>query len=243
MVHDDARLIQGADLQRRARERMLADGARHVGWKAGFGAQASRETLAIDAPLVGFLTDRSVLPADGSAPPVDLGGWTRAIAEAEIAVRVGHDLPAEADESEVLAAVVAVAPAIELADIDIPPSAESVSAILAGSIFHRAVMLGEERATPGGWPAGELRVRVLHESADGVRTELEIDDVEAFPGTTGEVLRTCARMAGMVGPGLCAGDVVILGSVLAPIPMAPGDRFVHTLVGSPTLEVLADGRP
>lgn len=243
MVPDDERLVRGAELQRRAREQMLADGAHHVGWKAGFGAQASRETLAIDAPLVGFLTDRSVLPADGSAPPIDLGGWTRAIAEAEIAVRIGSDLPSDVSEAEVLSAVVAVAPAIELADIDIPPSADAVSAILAGSIFHRAVMLGEERPTPAGWPSGELRARVLHESAGGVRTEVDVDDVEAFPGTTGEVLRTCARMAGMVGPGLRAGDVVILGSVLAPLPMAPGDRFAHTLVGSPTLEVLADGRP
>lgn len=241
MREDDARIVHGAERQRTSRDRALAAGARHLGWKAGFGAQASRTTLGIDAPLVAFLTDRTVLQADGPTPTVALGDWTRAIAEAEIAVRLGVDVGADAGAEEVLAAVAAVAPAVELADIDIAPAPDAVSDILAGCIFHRAVMLGEERPTPTGWPAGELRVRVVHERSAGERTESTIDDVEAFPGTTEEVLRACARMAALVGPGLRAGDVIILGSVLAPLPMAPGDRFVHELVGSAPLRVEAVG--
>ena len=239
MSGSDARLIAGAARQREARARLLIDGAQHLGWKAGFGAQQGRRTLGISAPLIGYLTDRTVVHATPDAvPTVPVGGWTRAIAEAEIAVRLGADLATDAGPAEVRAAVASVAPAIELADIDIEPAADAVIDILAGNIFHRAVLLGVERRTPDGWPTGSLRAHVVHRPADGDRVEITVDDVEVGPGTTVEVLQACARAADLVGPGLRAGDVVILGSVMPPVPMAPGDRFVATLHGAPSLEVI-----
>jgi 2-keto-4-pentenoate hydratase len=239
MNGEDVRLIEGAARQRDARAQLLEDGAQHLGWKAGFGTAAARLTLDISVPLIGFLTDRTLLvPQPDEGPTMPVGTWTRAIAEAEIAVRLGSDLSPGVSAEEALAAVASIAPAIELADIDITPAADAVSDILAGDIFHRAVMLGAARETPGGWPTGELRAHVVHESAEGAITEVDVEDVEAGPGTTAEVLQACARAAALVGPGLRAGDVVILGSVLPPVPMAPGDRFVHTLLGAPRISVV-----
>ncbi len=239
MNGEDVRLIEGAARQREARARLLADGAQHLGWKAGFGTAAARLTLDTAVPLIGFLTDRTLLmPQPDEAPAVSVGTWTRAIAEAEIAVRLGSDLSPGVGAEEALAAVASIAPAIELADIDITPAADAVSDILAGDIFHRAVMLGVARETPSGWPTDGLRAHVVHEPAEGAITEVGVEDVEAGPGTTAEVLQACARAAALVGPGLRAGDVVILGSVLPPVPMAPGDRFAYTLLGAPRISVV-----
>jgi len=239
MRGEDVRIVEGTSRQREMRAQLLADGAQHLGWKVGFGAAASRRTLDINDPLIGFLTDRTLLPpGPGDGPSVALGEWTRAIAEAEIAVRLGADLPPDASRAQALAAVASVAPAIELADIDITPGPEAVSDILAGDIFHRVVIIGDARATPHGWPAGELRAHVVHAAADGEATEVDIDDVEATAGATAEILQACARAGALLGPGLRAGDIVILGSVLPPLPMVPGDRFSCTLLGVPRISVV-----
>ncbi len=49
---------------------------------------------------------------------VSLSGWQKPAAEAEIAAHIGRDLLAQANRDDVRAAVAAIGPAIELADID-----------------------------------------------------------------------------------------------------------------------------
>src|SRR5919112_1211896 len=111
----------------------LAAGERAIGWKVGFGAPAAMEKLGTTQPLVGFLTDGTLL-ADGSS--VEVGGWTAPILEAEIAVHVAADLGAGASPQDVREAIGGLGPAIELADIERPPA--DPEEILAGNIFHRA---------------------------------------------------------------------------------------------------------
>lgn len=235
----DARIAEGLRRQRRVRAALLAEGAAHVGWKAGFGAAASRQVLGIDLPLIGFLTDRTVLPSEpAEGVTVGIGTWTRPIAEAEIAVRMARDVPADADPEQVLAAVGWIGPAIELADIDLVPAPDAVADILEGDIFHRRVLFGPSRATPAGWPVDAApRAGIRHRPVDGPPSDLEVVDVEDLPGSTSEVLLTCAAAADAVGPGLRAGDLVILGSVMPPVPLSPGDRFSYRLDGAPELVV------
>lgn len=238
MAVDDERIIEGIRRQALAREALLAGGATHLGWKSGFGADASRLTLAIVRPLIGFLTTRTLVePKTPEGPSVTLGDWSRAIVEAEVAVWLGADLAAGVSADEALAAVAGVAPAIELADIDVPLGPDAVADVLAGDIFHRVVMLGTKRPTLDGWPTGQLRAHIMHVPTGGDITEVEVDDVEALPGTTAEILVECAAIAALIGPGLRAGDVVILGSVMPPIPMAPGGRFAYELRGHGRLAV------
>ena len=79
----DPRVIEGLDRQFERRSRALATGASHVGWKVGFGAPSSLETMQITAPLLGYLTSTTVLEPD---VPVDVSGWQRGIVEFEVAV-------------------------------------------------------------------------------------------------------------------------------------------------------------
>ena len=76
------------------RERMLDGGAKQIGWKVGLGAPAMQERCKLTAPVVGFLLDRAELP---SGATVSLAGWTKPVAETEIAAYIGRDLPAGAD--------------------------------------------------------------------------------------------------------------------------------------------------
>ncbi|MGH9169030.1 MAG: hypothetical protein ACRD02_14505 [Acidimicrobiia bacterium] len=125
---DDPRIRAGMKSQLELRRRMIDEGARPIGWKVGFGAPAARERLSIMAPLVGFLTDATVLQ---SGARVSIGGWTRPVVEPEVAVHMAADLGEGADRDAVRAAIGGLGPAIELADVDL--DLLEVEPILAGT--------------------------------------------------------------------------------------------------------------
>src|SRR5262245_50605032 len=90
----DHRVVAGMRRQSELRRRRLGEGTRLIGWKDGFGAEAARQKLAIAAPLVGFLLDDAVLRTGAT---VSLAGWQKPVAEPEIAIHLGRDVPAAAD--------------------------------------------------------------------------------------------------------------------------------------------------
>ena len=120
---NDPRIGNGMRAQLALRRKRLDAGAKQIGWKVGFGAPAAMEKLKLTAPLVGFLLDSAILP-DGAA--VSLKGWQKPVAETEIAVYIGHDIPGNADRETVRSAIAALGPAIELADIDVAMDFDSM---------------------------------------------------------------------------------------------------------------------
>jgi 2-oxo-3-hexenedioate decarboxylase len=124
----DERIASGMAQMLAARETAFFDGARRLGWKVGFNTPAGMQVLGIDAPIVGYLTDGTLLP-DGATVSVD--GFTGApMLEQEIAVRIGED-----------GAIVACAAALEVVDLGDPRV--GVEKVLAANVFHHAVILGE----------------------------------------------------------------------------------------------------
>src|SRR5687767_15856725 len=105
---DDPRIGRGMAAQLAARGERIAAGETPIGWKVGFGTQAAMQRFGLAAPLVGFLTDRGLVPSGGT---VSLEGWDRPAAEPEIAGKMGRDLAAGADEAAARAAISALAPA------------------------------------------------------------------------------------------------------------------------------------
>ena len=156
-------------------------GAKRLGWKVGFNTPAAMSRLGIESPIVGYLTDASLV-ADGGAVAIGAFDGTP-ILESEIAVRVD-----EAGE------IVAQAAALEV--VDLGDTTIGVERVLAGNIFHRAVMLGEfhETVSPKTGPPDDVIDMVIH-----VRTVLQ-----------------------SVGEDLWPGDVVITGA-FALEPVAVGD--------------------
>jgi 2-keto-4-pentenoate hydratase len=163
--------------------------------------------------VVGYLTDASVVASGGE---VAIGDWTRPVAEPELAVHLDRDLPGDGDAAGVRAAIAAVAPAIELADVDLPP--DDLEVVLAGNVFHRAVVLGEpDPARRGGDVTGlEATVRI-----DGIEVARVIE-LEDLTGTVVAVVAHLSRLLADQGETMRAGDVVICGSVVPPLPLKPG---------------------
>lgn len=227
----DARIDAGLARQFDARRRLLAEGARHIGWKMAFGAPAMLERLQLSAPAPGFLTDQTLLE-DGATVPVQ--GWTTPVVEFEIALHLGVDVAAGAGPADARAAVAAIGPAIELADVDLVLSPDLVADIVAGNIFHRGVILGESDPTRSG-----VDLAGLDASVDNGATSTEVTDLEALTGDYGMVVATVAALVARHGERLKAGDVIIGGSVVSPLPVPAPTTFVYTVTGFPPLSVRA----
>jgi 2-keto-4-pentenoate hydratase len=208
--------------------RMGSTGAVQSGWKAGLSTAAARRMFGHDVALVGFLLDTTRI-ANGAE--VGIGEWTAPRAEAELALRLRVDVGSDVDAPTALAAVEAVAPAIELVDLSPPP--EDLVDVLSGNIFHRHWLTG----TFDGACSAD-RIGMLTGQVDAMGQALPaVTDVEALTGPAGAILAEVARTAARHGRGLRAGDIVILGSIVPPATVAPGGTFRYELSGHDPVEV------
>ena len=180
------------------RDAAVAAGTAAVGWKIGFNTPAVQAHFGLETAVVGYLLESGVV-ADGATVPV--GGWGAPAVEVEVAIRVGHD-----------GRVAGLAPALELVDLDLP--FEDIEPILAGNIFQRGVVFGNE--VPGADPWAV--VATVHRGGHVVGEGRLVED----PATTVAFVRSF--LAGF-GATLEPGDRIIGGSVVAPLPVAPGDTL------------------
>src|SRR5260370_26803354 len=158
---EDPRISRGMAAQLRRRRELLDSGHKALGWKLAFGGPAALERLHINAPLVGFLTDRALVP---SGSMLSLSGWTKPAAEPEITIHLGKNLPASADRDTAQAAIAGLGPAIEVADVYHP--SDDVRGTLACDIYQRHVILGRCDPARTGGVLGGLAARVLRDGTE-----------------------------------------------------------------------------
>jgi 2-keto-4-pentenoate hydratase len=180
----------------------LGRGETHGGWKVGLNVPAVQEHLGIERPVVGHLTSATRLSGSEAVP---IGGFTRAGLEPEIAATIG-----EGGE------VTAIAPAIEIVDINLP--FDDVEPIVAGNVFHRGWLTGNEQ-DPGDVDLAQVDVAVVR----GGSAEHEAQVAEAM-GDIETVVAGVRTRAEQAGESLRAGDVVICGSLTPIVQVAPGDE-------------------
>jgi 2-keto-4-pentenoate hydratase len=180
------------------RREILAQGAEAIGWKVGFNISAAQEKLGIDAPLAGFLLSDGVLE-DGAEVSLDDGP---VVVESEVAVELGPDGRS----------IVALLPALEVAD---PPDLDQdVETILAGNIFHRAVVFGP-------------RVETNAPGAGRVLVNGEAEHVMAPGDTSGhleEMVEAVRKRLAAVDEDMLPGQRIITGVLAPPHVAHPGDR-------------------
>jgi 2-keto-4-pentenoate hydratase len=211
---DDPRVVRGMRAQLDARRQRLAAGDTPLGWKVGFGAPAMLKQLDISGPLVGFLTTNARVQSGASA---SLAGWTKPVAEPEIAVHLGRDVAAGSDRESAMAAIAGISPAIELVDVHTPP--QDPERILADNIYQRHVVLGG--AGPARARAGSdgLTCRIIRRGTETARTS----DPQANTGEWIAIVRHVADLLAAFGETLRAGEIIITGSVVAPLALEPGE--------------------
>ena len=231
-VITDQRVLEGMRLQLAARSTRIAAGVQPLGWKAGFGAPAALQGFELSGPLVGFMM-RDGLLASGSK--ISLDGWTKPVAEPEIAIWFGADVIEPGDRDAVRAAISGLGAAIELADLDVPP--EDVSTILAGNIYHRHVILGPCDTSRAG---GSLKGLSCAVSRNGAAVPPP-EDLEANTGKIVEIAMHAAATLAASGETIRAGEVLICGSIIPPIFIEASDSGVtHTLAPCGTVETTFD---
>lgn len=211
---DDPRVRAGMERLLARREELLAGGARPLGWKLAFGTPAAMEALGLNGPLVGFLTDATLVENGGEGRASE---WTAPKLEPEIAIHLGPGGEG----------VAAVAAAIELADADRPPT--ETEAVLAGDIYHRGVVLGE----PVRRPAGPIAVAVTR---DGERFAAT-DDAEATVGQLEQLAAYVGEYLGHFGAEPREGEVVISGSTVPLIDVNAGEVWRSEVSGIGAVEV------
>lgn len=226
----DARIDAGMSAQMRRLAEAERAGRRVLGWKVGFGAPAALAKLALRAPLVGYLLADAQLP---SGTTIDVGGWVRPVVEPEIAVYLGAELAGGESRAATAAAIAAVGPAIELADLDHPP--EEPAVILAGDIYQRHVIAGALRAPPAqaDLPFAGLRATIRRNGepiADG-------PDLTALTGDPVDIVAHVAATLARCGRRLRAGELLITGSVIAPVMGRAGERIDYALAPFEELSV------
>jgi 2-oxo-3-hexenedioate decarboxylase len=194
----DARVSTGMRAQLRSRRHALDHGADHVGWKIGLNPPAVLEQLGLDEPVIGHLTSATEL---GDGDSYTISGGTNVAVEPELALEVGRD-----------GAIVRIAPALEVVDLDTP--LDQLATVIGENVFHRGVAFGE-----WGEPEPPERARLL---VDGeVVAEPELPDGEALAATVG----TVARRLEEAGERLSEGDRIIAGSLVRALPARPGKRI------------------
>jgi 2-keto-4-pentenoate hydratase len=200
------------EAQLELRRERLAAGDAPLGWKIGFGTPEAFEKLGTSAPLVGFLLHSALVPS-GTTYSID--GFGRPALEPEVAVRVGEG-----------GVPVALGPALEIADVE--PTSD-VERILAGDIFQRGVVLGP------------MARRVSLEAASALVSvngeEVSVADPEELPGAIPDLLAHVSGLLPKFGEQLRPGDLVITGSIVPPLQIAPGDRVEYELDGCGSISV------
>lgn len=206
---DDAYAIQAFVTAAR-----LTGRERRIGWKLGYTSLVMREQMGVDQPNFGPLTD-AMLAADGA----DVAGrFTQPRVEPEVALRFGHDVPADADRAAVLAAVDSAHAALEIVD-----------SVWTGYRFRIEDNTADGSSAAGVVLGGEI---ALDRIAD-VTVTLEVDgepvghgrgrDASGHPADG--VVWLVARLAER-GERLVAGNVVITGGLTAAAPLLPGGEIV-----------------
>jgi 2-keto-4-pentenoate hydratase len=211
---EDPRVMRGMRAQLETRRKRLAAGDKPLGWKVGFGAPAMLKQLQISGPLVGFLTMQGRVQSGGE---VSLAGWAKPVAEPEIAVHLGRDVAAGSDRETATAAIAAISPAIELVDVHTPP--QDPERILADNIYQRHVVLGGAGAARAGARSDGLTCRIIRRGAETARTS----DPQVNTGEWIEIVRHVADLLAAFGETLRAGEIIITGSVVAPLALEPGE--------------------
>lgn len=131
-------------------------------------------------------------------------------------------------------AISGLSPAIELADVDHP--SDDVEGTLARNIYQRHIILGRNDVTRAGGNLDGLTGHVLRNGSEIAN----VANPQALQELTGELLdivRHVANLLAVFGETLRAGQIIIAGSIIPPLWIAPGEEIVFNLAPVDTVSV------
>lgn len=211
---EEAYQVQAASLQRR-----YDRGERRVGLKMGFTSRAKMAQMGVDEMIWGRLTD-AMLIEDGSA--IEFSKYVHPRVEPEIAFILKDTLSGRVTPAAALAAVGAVAPALEIIDSRYKDFKFSWTDVVADNSSSSSFVVGA-------WsdPATDISNLGMIVEIDGI--ERQIGSSAAILGHPLRSLVAAARLADAAGEPLQAGSIVLAGGATAAEALAPGQHVRLTV--------------
>lgn len=195
-------------------------GQRIVGWKIAATSTAGQQHIRVDGPLAGCLLSARAIEAGAR---ISLAGNNMKVAEAEFAFRMGQPLPKRAlaySVAEVLAAVASLHPAIEVPDSRYEDFTRVGAAQLIADVACACWFL------IGPAVRAEWRARDLVQHGVAAYRNGALAGQGSGANVLGDPRAALAWVANELctyGEGLRAGEVVITGTCLTPVPVSAGD--------------------
>ena len=191
------------------------------GWKIAATSLAGQRHINVDGPIAGRLLAERVI-ANGAAH--SLTGNRMRVAEPELAFRMARDQPPRAAPytlDEVMSAVGALHLAIEIPDSRYENYAGAgAPQLIADDACAHWFLLGLE--APPAWRGIDLAAHRVTAAVAG-KPPLEGSGANVL-GDPRVALAWLANELSSLGIVLRAGEVVTTGTLVTPLPIAPGDR-------------------
>lgn len=203
---------EGYEVQAAAFARRLARGERQVGVKMGFTSRSKMVQMGISDMIWGRLSD-AMLVEDGGE--IDLEDYVHPRVEPEIAFLLGAPLEGPVTGVEALAAVEAVAPAIEIIDSRYRNFKFSLADVVADNCSSSGFVIGA-------WQNPDADLSNLGMVLELNGRAVQIGSSGAILGHPVRSLTAAARLSTAAGDRLEAGWIVMAGGATAAEALSPG---------------------
>lgn len=217
----DITVDEGYAIQAAAFQRRLARGEAQVGVKMGFTSRAKMIQMGLNDMIWGRLSD-GMLVEDGGE--IDLSDYVHPRAEPEVAFLLGAPLEGAVSAAEAMAAVEAVAPAIEIIDSRYKNFKFSLADVVADNCSSSGFVLGA-------WQSLDADLSNLGMVLEFNGRPVQIGSTAAILGHPGRSLAAASRMTAEAGETLEAGWIVMAGAATDARPLGAGTvataRYSH----------------
>ena len=216
----DAYTIQQLSIRRR-----LERGERRAGMKMGLTSRAKMLQVGVSEVLWGRLTDAMRLEEGGE---LSRARYVHPRAEPEIAFVLRRPLEGPVTAAEAIAAVEAVAPAVEIIDSRYRNFKFTWADVVADNSSSSGFLLGNFQR-----PDSDVANLGIVVEVNGAA--VQIGSSAAILGHPVRALVAAARMVAQSGERLEAGDIVLAGAATAAHPLSPGEHVRAQFEGMGTI--------
>lgn len=207
LSNEEAYAVQALSMQRR-----YARGERRIGIKMGFTSRAKQLQMGLSDLIWGRLSSE-MMEEEGGV--ISFSKYVHPRVEPEIAFLIKHELAGNVTPFEAMAAVEAVAPAMEIIDSRYDNFKFDLGDVIADNSSSSGFVVGN-------WFAKDTDISNLGLvlSIDGHAQQ--IGSTAAILGDPVRSLVAAARVAASAGEVLAPGDIVLAGGATAAVALAPG---------------------
>jgi 2-oxo-3-hexenedioate decarboxylase len=205
-------LAEAYDIQTASIARRLKRGEKRVGLKMGFTSKAKMVQMGVHDMIWGRLTDGMMVEDGGE---IAIGHYVHPRVEPEIAFLMKAPLSGLVSPAQAMAAVGAVAPALEIIDSRYKDFKFSLTDVVADNSSSSGFVVG-----PWSRPDQELANLGMVMTFDG--RPVQIGSSSAILGHPARSLAAAARVAAAAGERLEPGWIVMAGGATAAEALRPG---------------------